>query len=79
MKDKEISFEILLYDITSKVVAYIIEIKKWDENTALEKFIQSNTYSLLEDEQTKIWQKSPLMIAQLFIDECLGNIEFFEV
>lgn len=76
---KEIEYEVLLYDITSKVVNYIIEFNNWDEDKALEKFVQSKVYSLLENEETKLWQYSPLMLAQLFIDECNGNLNFPEV
>ena len=54
MNKEEIDFEILLYDITSKVIAHIIEFKKLEENIAIEMFLKSKVYSLLENEKTKI-------------------------
>ena len=62
----ERSFEILLYSITTNVIAKIIEENNWDENTAIERFTQSKVYSYLEREETKVWQYSTLMLLELF-------------
>ena len=79
MCKKEIDFEILLYDITSKVIEHIIEFKKLEENIAIEMFLKSKVYSLLENEKTKIWQYSPLTIAMLYIDESMNKLDLSEV
>lgn len=79
MNKEEIDFEILLYDITSKVIEHIIEFKKLEENIAIEMFLKSKVYSLLENEKTKIWQYSPLTIAMLYIDESMNKLNLSEV
>lgn len=73
------SYEIMLYSITANVVYKIMELNNWDENKALEKFTISKVYSYLEDEKTKVWQYSALMIAELFNDELAGNLILPEV
>ena len=73
------SYEALLYGITANVVSKIMEINNWDEDTALERFTESKLYTFLENEETKVWQYSSLMLAQLFNDERSGSIVFPEV
>ena len=75
----ERSYEILLYKITSNVVAKIMEINNWSEDVALERFTCSKLYSYLEREETKVWQYSTLMLANLFADERSGRLIFPEV
>ncbi len=75
----ERSFEILLYSITTNVIAKIIEENNWDENTAIERFTQSKVYSYLEKEETKVWQYSTLMLLELFNDERTGTFTWPEV
>lgn len=65
----ERSFEILLYDITANTVSKIMELNRWNENMAMERFTQSKTYSLLEDEKTKVWQYNTSAIVNLFNGE----------
>lgn len=73
------SYEALLYGITANVVSKIMEINNWDEDTALERFTESKLYTFLENEETKVWQYSSLMLAQLFNDERSGRLVFPEV
>ena len=75
----ERSFEILLYSITTNVIAKIIEENNWDENTAMERFTQSKIYSYLEREETKVWQYSTLMLVELFNEERSGILIWPEV
>jgi len=75
----ERSFETLLYGITANVVEKIMKINGWSENVALERFTKSKLYSYLEKEETKVWQYSAYMLAQLFNDERAGALHFPEV
>ena len=75
----ERSYETLLYGITANVVAKIIELNDWSENEAMERFTSSKVYSYLEKEETKVWQYSSLMLAQLFNEERSGNLSLPEV
>ena len=70
----ERSYETLLYSITSSVVNRLIEMKNWSEDEALERFISSKLYTYLEREETKVWQYSSLMLAELFNEERSGRI-----
>lgn len=72
------SFEILLYGITANAISKIMEINGWEENYAFKRFTESKVYSFLEDEKTKVWQYSPLMLAQMFNDERSGHFAFPE-
>lgn len=72
-------FEDLLYTITANVVDLIMKKTGWDEDIALDRFVRSKIYSLLEREETKVWHYSATMIAQLFEDERSGNLVLPEV
>lgn len=75
----ERSYEILLYGITANVVAKIMELNNWSENEAMERFTKSKLYSYLEREETKVWQYSSLMLAELFNEERAGRLSLPEV
>lgn len=75
----ERSYETLLYVITANVVAKIMELNYWSENEAFERFTRSKLYSYLEKEETKVWQYSTLMLAQLFNEERSGRLSLPEV
>jgi hypothetical protein len=75
----ERSYETLLYGITANVVAKIMELNDWSEDVAMERFAQSKLYSYLEKEETKVWQYSALMLAQLFNEERAGIFSLPEV
>ena len=75
----ERSFETLLYSITPNVIAKIMELNEWSEDEAIERFTSSKLYSYLEMEETKVWQYSALMLAQLFMEERTGRLYLPEV
>ena len=75
----ERSYETLLYGITANVIAKIMELNGWSENEAIERFTRSKLYSYLEKEETKVWQYSTLMLAQLFNEERTGRLSLPEV
>ncbi len=75
----ERSFETLLYGITANTVAKIMELNNWSEDEAMERFAGSKLYSFLEKEETKVWQYSALMLAQLFNEERTGRLSLPEV
>lgn len=75
----ERSYEILLYSITSSVVNRLIEMNDWTEDEALERFTSSKLYTFLEKEETKVWQYSSLMLAELFNEERSGRLVLPEV
>ncbi len=73
------SYETLLYLVTSSVVNKLIEMHNWTEDEAIGKFVSSELYTYLEKEETKVWQYSALILAELFNDECSGKLVFPEV
>lgn len=75
----ERSYETLLYGITANVVAKLMELNDWEEDVALERFTGSKLYTYLEREETKVWQYSALMLAQLLNEERAGRLVLPEV
>lgn len=75
----ERSYETLLYSITASVVAKIMKLNDWSEDEAFERFVASKVYSYLEKEETKIWQYSATMLAELFNEERMGKFNLPEV
>lgn len=75
----ERSYETLLYSITASVVNRLIEMNSWSEDEALERFTSSKLYTYLEKEETKVWQYSSLMLAELFNEERSGRLVLPEV
>ncbi|MBR3954374.1 MAG: hypothetical protein IKJ63_02750 [Clostridia bacterium] len=75
----ERSFETLLYSVTAATVAKIMELNGWTEDAAMERFTQSRLYTYLEQEETKVWQYSALMLATLFNEERTGRLILPEV
>lgn len=72
-------FEALLVLIVPKVVSLIAENYKLDEVTASKAFYASTLYSLLEQEDTKLWQLSPLTLFNMYDEENkTGEITFPE-
>ena len=65
----ERSYETLLYSITASVVNKLVEMNNWSEDEALERFTSSKLYTYLEREETKVWQYSFIMLAELFNEE----------
>ena len=75
----ERSYETLLYGITANVVGKIAVNNNWSEDVAMERFTQSKLYSYLEREETKVWQYSAVLLAQLFEEERSGMLVLPEV
>lgn len=75
----ERSFETLLYGITAAVVNEIMKRTGWSEDEAMERFGQSKIYAYLEKEETKVWQYSAVMLADLFEEERAGKLCLPEV
>ena len=73
------SFETLLYSITANVVQKIVDLNGWTEDEAMERFVRSKLYSYLEREETKVWQYSAFLLAQLFNEERAGNFNLLGV
>lgn len=72
-------FEAMLVLIVPRVIGLIIEKYRLDELEATRSFYESNVYSLLEEEDTKLWQLSPLTLFNLYDEERqTGNITFPE-
>lgn len=66
-------------ELSANTTAKIMALTGWSENQALERFTQSKLYTYLEDEKTKVWQYSALMLAELFKEEREGQLVLPEV
>ncbi len=77
MNSSQFSFFLPL--LTAHVTRIIAERHGWDEETAFERFVESDLYALLENPDTEIWHYSPLMLAMMFDTEAEGRLEFPEV
>ena len=73
------AFECLLYGIVSNTVKNIMKLNNWTEDYSLERFVDSKVYSYLEDEKTKVWHYSPMMLAILFNEEREGELVWPDV
>ncbi len=72
-------FEAMLVLIVPKIIGLIVKNYGIDEVTASKKFYESKVYSLLEEERTKLWHLSPLMLFHMYDEEVkTGNITFPE-
>lgn len=72
-------FEAMLVLIVPKVIGLITQESGLDEVTATRAFYESGVYSLLEQEDTKLWHLSPLTLFNMYDEERkTGNITFPE-
>ena len=55
--------------IISPVIELICQKYKIDEITATTRFYTSTVYTLLENEETKVWHFSPLTLFNMFDEE----------
>ena len=55
--------------LVPQVIRLITENYSYDELTAANEFYGSNLYSLLEQEDTKLWHFSPLTLFNMFDEE----------
>lgn len=67
MADKK--FEAILTLLVPQVINLICENYPLDEMTASREFYESKVYSLLEQEDTKLWHFSPLTLFNMFDEE----------
>lgn len=72
-------FEAMLVLIVPKIIGLIIENHGIDEVSASKKFYESKVYSILEEEDTKLWHLSPLTLFNMYDEEVkTGSITFPE-
>ena len=72
-------FEAMLVLVIPQVIGLVVENNGVDEVTATREFYSSEVYALLEQEETKIWQLSPLTIFNMYEQERkTGSITFPE-
>ena len=72
-------FEAMLILIVPKIVSLLVENYRIDEVTASKKFYESKVYSLLEEEETKLWHLSQLALFHMYDEEIKkGSITFPE-
>ena len=67
MVDKK--FEAILTLLVPQVINLICENYPLDEMTASREFYESKVYSLLEQEDTKLWHFSPLTLFNMYDEE----------
>ncbi len=72
-------FEVVLILLVPQIIQFIVENLSCDEITASKEFYSSEVYSLLEQEDTKIWHFSPLTLFNMYQEEkSTGSISFPE-
>ena len=72
-------YEAMLALIVPQVIGLIVKNDGLDEVTAARLFYESRVYSLLEQEDTKLWNLSPLTLFNMYDEERkTGNITFPE-
>lgn len=72
-------FEAVMTLLVPKVVHLIVENYSVDEVAATKTFYNSKVYSVLENEETKLWHLSPLTLFNMFEEEQkTGNVTFPE-
>ena len=72
-------FEAMLVLIVPQIIGLIVQKHGIDEVTASRKFYESKVYSLLEEEETKLWHFSPLTLFHMYDEEVnTDNITFPE-
>lgn len=72
-------FESMLFLIVRQITGLIARNYGMDEVTAAKAFYDSKVYSLLEQEETKLWHLSPLTLFNMFDEERkTGTITFPE-
>ena len=77
MADKK--FEAILTLLVPQVIQLICENSPVDEMAASKAFYESKVYSLLEQEDTKLWHFSPLTLYNMYEEEQkTGKITFPE-
>ncbi len=72
-------FSVIMTLLVPQVIDLITENSACDELTATKAFYQSKVYSVLEQEDTKLWHFSPLTLFSMFDEETkTGDFAFPE-
>ena len=72
-------FEAMLVLLVPQVIGLIVKSYGCDEVTATKEFYESKVYSVLEEEDTKLWHFSPLTLFHMYDEERkTGTITFPE-
>ena len=72
-------FEAMLVLIIPQIISLITQNLGLDELAATKSFYESKVYSILEQEDTKLWHLSPLTLFNMYDEEMkTGNITFPE-
>ena len=72
-------FLTILVLLVPQIIELIVKKNNVDEISANKIFYNSNTYNILQDEESKLWHLSPLTIYGLFNqEETIGKINFPE-
>ena len=70
---------ILSIALIPQIIDLIIKNEKIEDTVAIEQFYKSKTYTLLADEQTKVWHYSALTVYEMWKTETeTGEIAFPE-
>ena len=59
--------------LTIGVVCYTMNRTGWSENDALRRFLDSEVYECLHDEETKTWYFSAYQLSEFFENELEGR------
>lgn len=70
-------FEAMLVLLVPQVIQLIVDHYSYDEVTAAKEFYSSKVYSYLEQEDTKLWHLSALMLFHMFDEEKKTGIVTF--
>ena len=62
-------FDAILSILIPQVVALIAEKEELNDIAAINEFYQSEVYSVLSKEETKLWHYSPMMLYTMYKDE----------
>lgn len=74
------NFDAIMPYISADLIAYISKEKNISEDKAMKKLYSSNLYSILEKEDTKLWQYStPMLYSLIEQEEKYGDISFPDV
>lgn len=72
-------FNAMLMLIVPQILQLVVQNYGWHEVEASQKFYESQIYALLEQEDTKLWQLSPLTLFHMYDEERkTGTITFPE-
>ena len=59
--------------LTIGVVSYMMKRRGWSEDEALRRFLDSEVYESLQDEETKTWYFSEYQLSEFFENELEGR------